>query len=290
MRFGIHMPQRGGFVKNVQRAAAIGCQTLQVFIGSPTSWSAPRLEPAEIDRRRQVLYECAIDPLIIHTAYLVNLAAKKEEFHVKSCRLLQQTLCNAHLLGAPYVVLHVGSHGGRGYGEGVDLFTSTLKKLMDEWPPGVELLLENTAGGGTSLGGSFISIGRMLQSLGKGAPLGVCLDTAHAWAFGYDLSSPEGLQETLEEIGEHLGLEKIKAVHFNDSSAPRGSYRDRHSHLGEGFIGPEGLKGFLSYPWPEELPVILETPEMGTGKDAINLGRLRSYAGEPLGSQGKKEG
>ena len=279
MRFGIHMPQEG-FARNVQRAAEIGCQTLQVFIGNPTSWNAPQLEPAEVARRRRVLQECAIDPLIIHTAYLVNLAAKKEEFHVKSCRLLRQTLHNAHLLGSPYVVLHIGSHGGRGYQEGMDLFISTLEKEMKDWPPGVELLLENTAGGGTSLGGTFISIGKILHSLGERAPLGVCLDTAHAWAFGYDFSSPEGLKKTMGELCEHIGMEKIKAVHLNDSSSPCGSYRDRHSHLGEGFIGPEGLKAFLSYPWPEKMPVILETPEMGTDRAAVNLARLRSYARE----------
>lgn len=284
MRFGMHMTQKGGFVKNVQRAAALGCQTLQVFIGNPTSWSAPQLEPAEVDRRRQVLQECAIDPLVVHAAYLINLAAKKEEFHDKSCRLLRQTLHNAHLLGAAYVVLHVGSHVGSGFQEGMDLFIATLQELITDCPPGVELLLENTAGAGTSLGGSFIAVSRILQSLGQGAPLGVCLDTAHAWAFGYDLSGPVGLKDTMAEISRHFGKEKIKVVHFNDSSTPQGSRRDRHAHLGEGFIGEEGLKGFLHYPWPAEMPVILETPEAGSDWDATNLARLRSYAGEPLES------
>lgn len=278
MRFGIHMTQKGGFVRNVRRAAEIGCETLQAFIGNPTSWRAPQLELPEVERRRHVLQECAIDPLIVHTAYLINLAAKKEEFHVKSSRLLQQTMHNAYLLGSPYVVLHVGSHGGRGYQEGVDLFVHTLKKEMQEWPPGVEVLLENTAGGGTSLGGSFITIGKILRSLGEGAPVGVCLDTAHAWAVGYDFSTPGGLEKTMDELGEHIGMDRIKAVHLNDSSAPRGSCRDRHAHLGEGMIGAKGLQAFLSYPWPENMPVILETPERGTEKDALNMARLRSYA------------
>lgn len=284
MRFGMHMTQKGGFVKNVQRAAALGCQALQVFIGSPTSWNAPRLEQAEIDRRRRVLQECAIAPLVVHTAYLVNLAAKKKEFHEQSCRLLQQTLHNAHLLGASYVVLHVGSHVGKGFQEGVDLFISTLQEVITACPPGVELLLENTAGAGTSLGGSFITIGKILQSLGPGAPLGVCLDTAHAWAFGYDLSGPAGLEDTMAEINRHFGREKIKVIHFNDSATPCGSRRDRHAHLGAGLIGAAGLKSFLHYSWPEEMPVILETPESGTDWDAINLDRLRTYAGEPPAS------
>ena len=278
MRFGIHMSQKGGFVRNVRRAAEIGCETLQVFVGNPTSWRAPQMETAEIDRRRRVLKECSIDPLVVHTAYLINLSAKNEEFHTKSTRLLRQTMHNAHLLGSSYVVLHVGSHGGRGYQEGMDLFIRTLKKEIEHWPPGVELLLENTAGGGTSLGGTFISIGRILHSLGKEAPVGVCLDTAHAWAAGYGFSTPEDLAKTMDELYEHIGKEKVKAIHFNDSSSPRGSYRDRHAHLGEGMIGAEALQAFLGYPWPEKMPFILETPEMGTDKDALNLGRLRFYA------------
>lgn len=274
---GIHMSQKGGFVRNVRRAAEIGCETLQVFIGNPTSWRAPQMETAEIDKRRRVLEECGIDPLVVHTAYLINLSAKNEEFHAKSIRLLRQTMHNAYLLGSSYVVLHVGSHGGRGYQEGMDLFILTLKEEIEHWPPGVELLLENTAGAGTSLGGTFISIGRILHSLGEEAPVGVCLDTAHAWAAGYDFSAPEGLAKTMAELSEHVGMEKVKAIHFNDSSSPRGSYRDRHAHLGEGTIGDEGLQAFINYPWPEKMPVILETPEIGTDKDALNLARLRSY-------------
>jgi deoxyribonuclease-4 len=277
MRLGIHMTQKGGFARNVRRAAEIGCETLQVFIGSPTSWRAPQLDASEVEKRRHVLLECGIEPLIVHTAYLINLASKKEEFLIKSGQLLQQTMSNAHLLGSLYVILHVGSHGGRGYQEGLDLFISTMKREMQNWPFGVELLLENTAGAGTSLGGSFTTIGKILHSLGEEAPVGVCLDTAHAWAAGYDLSTPGGLAETMDELSEHIGMDRVKVIHFNDSVSPRGSYRDRHAHLGEGTIGEEGLQAFLSYPWPEDMPVILETPDRGTDKDALNLARLRSY-------------
>jgi deoxyribonuclease-4 len=185
----------------------------------------------------------------------------------------------AHYIGSPYVVVHMGSHGGAGFKEGLELFIETLKEDYKEWPPGVQLLLENTAGGGTSLGGSFIAIGKVLKTLGE-APLGVCLDTAHAWAAGYDLSTPEGLEKAMLELDEQIGRERVKVIHLNDANAPRGSHRDRHAHLGEGFIGAEGLKLFLAHPWPENVPVILETPEMGSSWDAINLGRLRLYAGK----------
>lgn len=280
MRFGIHMPQKGGFARNVKRAAEIGCQTLQLFIGNPTGWNPPRLDPVEAENRRRLLKQYNIYPLVVHTAYLINLSAKKEEFYQKSRLLLQQTMENAHLIGSPYVVMHIGSHGGRGYKEGMELFISTLEAEIPKFPSGVELLLENTAGGGTSLGGTFISIGNILKAIGKDAPLGVCLDTAHAWAAGYDLSTLEGTERAVEELHEHIGMENIKVIHANDNSTPRGSHRDRHSHLGEGLIGAEGFKNFFSYPWPEDIPVILETPEMGSHWDAINMSRLRSYAGE----------
>ena len=273
------MPQKGGFARNVKRAAEIGCQSLQIFIGNPTGWNPPRLSPSEAENRRRVLKQYGIYPLVVHTAYLVNLCAKKEDFYHKSRLLLRQTMENAALLGSPYVVLHIGSHGGRGFKEGMELFVSTLQEEIPGFPGGVELLLENTAGSGTSLGGTFISVGNILKALGKDAPVGVCLDTAHAWAAGYDLCTPEGIERAIQELDEHIGMEKIKVIHANDNTTPRGSHRDRHSHLGEGLIGAEGFRHFFSYPWPENLPVILETPEMGSSWDAINISRLRSYAG-----------
>jgi deoxyribonuclease IV len=275
------MPQKGGFARNVKRAVEIGCQSLQVFLGNPTAWNPPRPDPKETENRRLLLKEQGIFPLVVHTPYLINLAAVKEEFYHKSRKLLRQTVLNAHDLGSPYVVLHVGSHGGKGYKEGLKLFISTLEEeLMDNWPPGVELLLENTAGAGTSLGGTFISLGNILKALGDGAPLGICLDTAHAWAAGYDISTSEGVEKVLGELSETVGMDRIKAIHANDTGTPRGSNRDRHAHLGDGSIGEEGFRAFFSYPWPEDLPVILETPEMGSHWDAINMASLRLFSGE----------
>ncbi len=279
MRFGIHMPQKGGFARNVKRAVEIGCSSLQFFIGNPTAWTPPRLDEQELEKRRLLLEESGIYPLVVHASYLINLASVKEEFYNKSCQLLQETVRRASLLGAPYIVLHVGNHGGRGFKEGLEFFSDTLQKELEDWPAGVELLLENTAGGGTSLGGSFIALGNILKKL-KGAQVGICFDSAHAWAAGYDLSSKEGVKKTMDELLEHVGINNIKAIHANDSSTPRGSHRDRHSHLGEGFIGDGGLKFYLGYPWAEETPVILETPEMGSSWDEVNLKRLWDYAGK----------
>lgn len=293
MKFGIHMPQKGGFLKNIKRAAGIGCRTLQIFVGNPTGWTPPKLDEVELQKRGEHVREEGIEPLIVHAAYLINLAAKKEEFHQKSVQLLQETARRADCLNAPYVVMHVGSHGGRGFKEGMAFFIQTLDQVLQQWPPHIMLLLENTAGAGTSLGGTFISVGNILKALGKGAPLGVCLDTAHAWGAGYDWTTDSGFHKAMEELDMSIGLENIKAVHANDSSSPRGSHRDRHAHIGEGMIGSEGFQRFFSHEWPDDLPVILETPEMGSHWDAVNLGMLHFYAGlisdppEPVASEQK---
>ena len=164
--------------------------------------------------------------------------------------------------------------------EGLELFISTIKTESRHWPGKVQLLLENTAGGGNLLGGSFASIGYIVKSLEDDLPLGVCLDTAHAWAAGYDFSSAKGLHALFDDLRRHIGPEYVKALHVNDSTTPCGSHRDRHAHLGEGLIGEEGLTAFLRFPWPDDIPAILETPETGTDWDVVNLNRLRLYAGE----------
>ncbi len=232
----------------------------------------------ELYERREILAEFGIYPLVVHTAYLINLAASREEFYHNSRRLLRETGERAYHLGASYVVMHVGSHGGRGFKQGMELFISTLEEEMRDWPREVELLLENTAGGGTSLGGTFISLGNILKAFGKDVPLGMCLDTAHAWAAGYDLASPEGVNRMIRELEEYVGRARVKVLHINDTSSPRGSHRDRHSHLGEGLIGEEGFRLFFDCGWPGTVSAILETPEMGTGWDAVNLERLQSFA------------
>lgn len=241
----------------------------------------------ESKQRQEILEEFDIFPLVVHTAYLINLAAVKEEFYHNSRQLLRETGQRAYYLGAPYVVMHIGSHGGKGFKEGLELFIATLKEEMYSWPSEIELLLENTAGGGTSLGGTFISVGNILKAVGEDFPLGMCFDTAHAWAAGYDIASPGGVKRTMKELEEHVGLDKVKVLHVNDTNSPRGSHRDRHSHLGEGLIGEAGFRMLFDYEWPAAVAAILETPQMGSEWDSVNLERLSSYAeGSQTGSHG----
>ncbi len=278
MRFGVHMPQKGGFKPNLERVAKLGCRSIQVFPGNPTGWKMGRLDQAEIEKRADLLVEKDIHPLVVHSAYLINLAAVNEEFLAKSRELLHQTMQRAGAYRSPYVVLHTGNHLGQGPKKGLEQIVSVLKEDLPLWPPGVKLLLENTAGSGTALGAGFEELAEILGHF-PGHTLGVCIDTAHGWAAGYDLSGPGGVEKTLADFDATVGLDHLHVIHVNDSKVERGSRVDRHAHIGEGRIGKEGFAALLSYGWPEDMPVILETPENGTDWDRINLETLQELAG-----------
>lgn len=274
MRLGIHIPLKGGFPANLMRVKEYGCETIQLFAGNPTGWKMAPPNLPEIEKRVALAREQSIYPLVIHCAYLVNLATTSPEFHEKSVRLLNDTMERASLHRAPFVVLHTGNHGGAGVERGLNQIIRTISGIYPEWPGGVKLLLENTAGSGTALGSSFEELARVLQAFPAGT-LGVCLDTAHGWAAGYDFGSADGVKELLERFDKIIGLEKLCLLHLNDSRVGRGSRVDRHEHIGRGRIGLEGFRELLRQPWPEEMPAILETPEIGSDWDRQNLETLR---------------
>ncbi len=273
MRFGVHMPQKGGFKKNVERASEIGCRTIQIFPGNPTGWRMGKLEPLELEKRAALLKEKDINPLVVHSAYLINLASGNNEFLVKSRKLLNETMERAGFYRSPYVVLHTGNHGGQGVEKGLAQIIGIIKEDLPGWPAAVKLLLENTAGSGTALGARFEELAEILKSFPKHT-LGVCIDTAHSWAAGYDLGSSAGVNKTLSALDSTVGLENLHVIHVNDTKVELGSRVDRHAHIGEGRIANEGFAAVLNYGWPEGLPVILETPENGTEWDRTNLERL----------------
>ena len=275
MRFGVHMSIKSNFAKSLKRIKEIGGETIQIFPGNPTSWRPPSTPPDEIAKRVALMKELNIYPMVVHTAYLINLATAKEDFYLKSKKLLHETLVHAALYKAPYVVLHTGSHGGSGAHEGIKKIVAAIEEELKAWPEGVKLLLENTAGGGSYLGGKVKDVGTILDYF-PGSPLGFCMDTAHAWAAGYDISGEEGVSKLLEEVDKEVGLDKLHVIHANDTSVDISSRHDRHQHIGEGLIGFSGFKALLQKEWPEDLPVILETPDNGTEKDSDNLKALRS--------------
>lgn len=270
------MHLKKGFAHNLQKAKEAGAETIQIFSGNPRSWSSPTTSPEEVKERSLLMKKEGIFPLVIHTTYLINLASVHPEFYRKSTRLLHETLHHASLYPEPYVVLHVGNHGGAGTMEGIKKAVRSLEEELSRgWAPGVILLLENTAGGGHHLGGDIRELGLILHHF-QGAPIGFCLDTAHAWAAGYDLSGAEGVEQLLTEIDREIGLERLHLIHANDTKVERGSKHDRHAHIGEGRIGLEGFRSLLRYDWPDDFPMILETPEIGTAKDKQNISALRN--------------
>jgi len=275
LRFGVHMPQKGGFTKNVERVAALGCRTIQIFPGNPTGWQMGKLQPDEIGQRADLLEEKDIKPLVVHAAYLINLASANAEFLAKSRKLLHETMQRAGFYRSPYVVLHTGNHGGQGLEKGLSQVIRCIKEDLPAWPPSVKLLLENTAGSGTALGARFEEMAEILKAFPKHT-LGVCIDTAHSWAAGYDLGSYAGVHKTLSVFDNTVGLENLHVIHVNDTKVNLGSRVDRHAHIGEGMITNNGFAAILNYGWPDELPVILETPENGTEYDRINLDRLEA--------------
>lgn len=278
MRLGIHIPLKGGFAANLMRVKEYGCETIQLFAGNPTGWKMAPPNLPEIEKRAALAGEQSIFPVVIHCAYLVNLATLSPEFHEKSIRLLNETMQRAYLHRAPFVVLHTGNHGGAGVEQGLERVIETVSGALPGWPDGVKLLLENTAGSGTALGSTFEELARLLKAFPAGA-LGVCLDTAHGWAAGYDFGSTDGVKELLEQFERLIGLENLCLLHLNDAKVARGSRVDRHEHIGLGQIGLDGFRELLRQPWPDEMPAILETPEIGSDWDRKNMEALRLLLG-----------
>ncbi len=273
MRLGVHMPQKGGFKKNLERVSAIGCQTIQIFPGNPTGWKMGKLEDAEANKRADLIEQMNLNPLVIHSAYLINLATNNTEFLEKSKMLLDQTMARAALYRSPYVILHTGNHGGQGVEKGLAQIIESIDEGLKKWPESVMLLLENTAGSGTALGANFKELAEILNTFPAGR-LGTCMDTAHAWAAGYDLSSKAGAERVLSGFDSTVGLDNLKCIHVNDAKVECGARVDRHAHIGEGSISLDGFAAIISNGWPEDFPFILETPENGTDWDRINLEKL----------------
>ena len=261
MRLGRHMPLHSNAVKAVEIARDIGCDAIQIFASNPTGW-----RPTEGNGTSAAAFASAaraldLQPVVIHAPYLINLASPDEPIWEKSIGLLQWTLQRGALLGASYVVFHTGSHRGSGIETGLGRIAQAIGRILPETPPEVMLLLENDVGAGNSLGHSFEQLGTTLALLPQyNERLGVCIDTAHLWGAGHDISTASSTQQVLENIEQAVGLQRLKVVHLNDTEKALGSHRDVHARLGEGIIGDEGIRAFLCDPRLAHAVVILETP------------------------------
>jgi deoxyribonuclease-4 len=261
MRLGRHMPTNSKPVKAVQIAQQIGCNAIQIFASNPTGWRPAGDNRAVYAAFAQAVRACELDPVVIHAPYLINLASPDDFIWEKSIALLTWTLQRGALLGARYVVFHTGSHRGSGVEAGIARIVQAIARILPETPPEVMLLLENDVGAGNSLGHSFEQLGTMLGLLAEYAGrLGVCLDTAHLWGAGQDISSAAATELVLQQFDESIGLSRLKVIHLNDTSVALGSHRDVHARLGEGIIGEEGLRALLCDPRLNQVAVLLETP------------------------------
>jgi len=277
MKLGLHLSIIGSVDLVVDRAVARECNTLQMFSRNPRGWLSRELGVEEITNFRKKLFESKIDPVFIHTPYLLNLASPKEDIYRRSVEALKGELARAADLDVQYVVTHLGSHLGFGKKFGYNRVIDAANTSLAEVKNNVVILLENTAGTKNSVGSSFEDISYIIARIKDVGRVGVCFDTCHAFATGYDLVSRGAVENTLARFDETIGLEKLKLVHLNDSKGGLGAGIDRHEHIGMGKIGEAGFRNILKSDLGKR-PLILETPIDRRRNDLENLEKVRKLA------------
>lgn len=273
-RVGAHVSISGGVNKAVERQEDENGNCGQIFAGSPRTWKVSDYTDAQGEKLQELRDEEDQNPYVIHSTYLVNLATPKDDLFEKSLNCLQGELDAAASLNVEYVVFHPGAHTGSGRENGIERIAEGIDEL--DIPAGVTLLLENTAGKGTTLGKSFGELRQMIdEAETPDEKIGVCIDTCHAHAAGYELSEQKGFEDMLQEIKEDLGLEKVEVLHLNDSKDEKGSEKDNHQDIGYGSIGDEGFKNVINCEEFRDLPMILETPSDNRASYKENIEHLR---------------
>lgn len=275
---GCHLSIAKGFPGAIDEAEDLGNNALQLFTHNASQWRMKPITPeravAFIERRAV----STVDYVVAHTMYLLNLASPDDALYERSIEGLEMELARAAVLELDAVVTHLGAHVGSGRSRGIERIIAALRRVLaDERRP--MLLLENTAGSGTTLGRSFEDLQRILEGIEAPGRVGVCIDTAHAFAAGYDLRSAEAVEETLRTFDAAVGLDRLALIHLNDSKYALGDRRDRHQHIGWGEIGSEGIAALLRQPSLQRVPIILETPKEVDGRkdaDRMNLAHVRA--------------
>ncbi len=278
MRLGVHVSISGKIYEAVERARGLGCETMQIFSRNPRGWQASKLNEVDADefkRRRKIF---GIWPITVHLPYLVNLASPKKELYRRSIQAFIEDIKRAEILGAEYFVTHLGSHRGSGELSGIKRFSQALNIIIEETNPKIKILLENTAGAGDSLGYNFRQIRDIIARVKTKELLGLCFDTCHAFAAGYNIAEKEGLNKTIQEIEKFLGKESLWIIHLNDSKSSLGSRVDRHQHIGKGKIGKKGFRNILTHTKLKDSIFILETPKDSPGADKRNMTLVRRLA------------
>ncbi len=278
MRLGIHVSTSGGIDKAVDRALEIGCNTFQIFVSNPRGWKPTTQKGNGLQLFKAKYNKAKMSGAVSHSIYLINLASPKEELRELSMESLKSALLNTQQLGLDGLVTHIGSHQGDGLDVGLERVCESLEQILNEGGADANLFLENTAGAGNLVGKNFEEMGRIFKRI-KSKNLGICLDTAHAFEYGYSLHTKDGLDSLVKEIDQLVGLEKLRVIHLNDSMTNLSSNRDRHEEFGEGFIGQEAMIRIINHPDLKNIPFIMETPKLKTGEAGKEfIDEIKSYA------------
>jgi deoxyribonuclease-4 len=276
MRFGFHISIAGGFSRVVERARIRSCETIQFFSRNPRGWKYSPLNKKEVEEFRSSVRSSALFPVFLHMPYLPNIASFKSKLYKRSIRSIATDLKRAEHLGAQYLIIHIGHRMESLEDQAIEAVSQGIDQAFEMVPNGVILLLENTAGQGTEIGYSFDQIKKIIEGVHDHQRMGVCLDTAHTFEAGHDLSNKDGLDRMLESFDQTVGLKRLHLLHLNDSKTPLGSRKDRHWHIGEGYIGLEGFRTLVNHPLLRHLPGIMETPRKDTVEDLKNMKVIRS--------------
>lgn len=280
MKIGAHVGTAGGVDKSIERALKIGAETIQIFSGAPQAWRRKNYTSAEVDAYQARVQETGIEPAFIHGLYLVNLATGNPDLLAKSLDALGQEMSAAGLIGAKGVIFHLGSHKGAGYEARFQQVVDCVRRVVDGAPENTWLILENSAGMGGAIGSSFSELGRIVREAGS-PRVKICLDTQHAFASGYDVKTRDGLEKTLSEFEREIGLERLVAVHANDSKCALAGGLDRHENIGEGHIGRDGFLNIISHTAFAETPFLIEVPGFDNeGPDRQNIEILKALRAE----------
>ncbi|MEM0337917.1 MAG: deoxyribonuclease IV [Candidatus Caldarchaeum sp.] len=276
MLLGAHVSISGAIHLAVDRASQLGCTTFQIFTRNPRGWTYTKLKQSEVQEFVRKFREAGYTVAMAHMPYLPNIASPKKLIYEKSVKSLVAELERCGLLGIDLLVVHIGSHLGEGIEKGIENVAKAVNTALDKVENNVKILLENMAGQRNSCGSRFEDIAQILSKIKNRSRVGVCLDTCHLYAAGYDIKNHAAVEATLSKFDEIVGLEKLYAVHLNDSKGGLGSGLDRHEHIGKGYIGDEGFKAFINHPSIRDKPMVIETPEDEAGDYSTDLRKLRS--------------
>lgn len=275
--FGTHASASGGVDKAIQRTVDVGATSSQIFSKNERQWIAKPLDPGVVENFHAEREKHGIRQMVIHDSYLINLASPKDELIEKSMRAFEDELIRADQLAIKYLVTHPGAHTGSGVEEGIRKFAESMNRVFDDLPDNnVIVCLETTAGQGTTLGRTFEEIAEIIDKTEAKDRVGVCLDTCHVFAAGYDLRTEESTTAVFDEFDRVIGLDRLRVLHLNDSKQPFASNKDRHDHIGKGEIGVPAFTAIVNDARLAGLPAILETEKDAAGDyDRMNLELLR---------------